>query len=252
MFIPIGDDNRDRHLTPFVNYILLAANILVFVFLQDMASNELFVYTYSTVPAEILTGQDLSGTHGFRNPLTGEIEYITFGKNDWPVYTTLFTSMFMHGGWAHLLGNMLYLWICGDNIENDLGHFRYLVFYLLCGLLAGLSHVFSTYFFGQNIYIPSLGASGAISGVLGGYLMMHPTRKMHVWILLGVVSVPALIVVGLWFVFQIINGMGALGGQEGGGVAYAAHIGGFIAGFILVRLFANKNRRLIQERKAAW
>ena len=252
MFIPIGDDNRDRHLTPIVNYILIAANFLVFIFLQDMASNELFVYTYSVVPAEILTGQDLAGTHGFRNPLNGEIEYITFGKNDWPVYITLFTSMFMHGGWAHLLGNMLYLWICGDNIENDLGHLRYLIFYLLCGLLAGLSHVFSTQFFGQNIYIPSLGASGAISGVLGGYLMMHPGRRMHVWILLGVVSVPALIVVGLWFVFQIINGMGTLGGQEGGGIAYAAHIGGFIAGFILVRLFAIKNRRSVQERKAAW
>ena len=161
--------------------------------------------------------------------------------------------MFMHGGWAHLLGNMLYLYICGDNIENDMGHLRYFLFYLLCGVIACLSHVFSTYFFDQDPYIPSLGASGAsISGVLGGYLMMHPSRKMHVWILLGVVSVPALIVVGLWFVFQVINGMGALGGQEGGGIAYAAHIGGFIAGFILVRFFAKKNMGSVKERKSAW
>src|SRR5215218_75296 len=145
MFIPIGDDNRDRHLTPVVNYLLIIVNILVFVFLQDMARNELFVYTYSTVPAEILTGNDIAGTHGFRNPITGVLEYVTFGRNDLPVYTTLFTSMFMHGGWAHLLGNMLYLWICGDNIENDMGHLRYLLFYLLCGIIAGLSHVFSTY-----------------------------------------------------------------------------------------------------------
>ena len=252
MLLPIGDDNRDRHITPFVNYILIAVNFLVFIFLQDYARDEQFIYTYSTLPIEILTGDDFSGPKGFRNPLTGEIEYITLGQSDLPVYATLLTSMFMHGGWAHLLGNMLYLWICGDNLENDMGHLKYLFFYLLCGVLAGLSHVFSTYYFDQNLYIPSLGASGAISGVLGGYLMMHPSRRMHVWILLGIVSLPAIIVVGLWFVFQIVNGMGVLGGQEGGGIAYAAHIGGFIAGFLLVRLFANKRKALVQERKSAW
>lgn len=252
MLLPIGDDNKDRHLTPIVNYILIAVNVLVFVFLQDYAQNELFIYTYSTVPAEIITGNDYAGPRGFPNPMTGEMEYITLGRSDLPVYATLVTSMFMHGGWAHLLGNMLYLWICGDNLENDMGHGKYLLFYLLCGILASLTHVFSTYYFGQNLYIPSLGASGAISGVLGGYLMMHPKRKMHVWILFGIVTIPALIVVGLWFVFQIINGMGTLGGREGGGIAYAAHIGGFVAGFVLVRLFANKRRILVEERKSAW
>lgn len=252
MLLPVGDDNRDRHLTPIVNYILIAVNVLVFIFLQDYATNEQFIYTYSVVPAEIISGNDYAGIRGFQNPMNGEMEYITLGRSDLPVYATLLTSMFMHGGWAHLLGNMLYLYICGDNIENDMGHLKYLGFYLLCGLLAGLSHVFSTYYFGQNLFIPSLGASGAIAGVLGGYIMMHPGRRMHVWILFTIVSIPALIVVGLWFVFQVINGMGTLGGQEGGGVAYAAHIGGFIAGFILVRLFANKRKVLIEERKAAW
>ena len=159
----------------------------------------------------------------------------------------------MHGGLAHLFGNMLYLWICGDNLENDMGHFNYLLFYLLCGVLAGLCHVFSTQYFGQNLYVPSLGASGAISGVLGGYILLHPTRRIHMWILLGVISLPAFIVVGLWFVFQVINGMGVLGGDEGGGIAYAAHIGGFIAGLILAKLFINKRRPvLVQKRKSFW
>ena len=253
MFIPVGDDNRDRKITPLVNYLLLIVNILVFIFLQDYARDEQFVYTYSTVPLEILTGTDIAGSHGFENPITGEISYITLGKSDMPVYFTLLTSMFMHGGWAHLLGNMLYLWICGDNIENDLGHLRYLIFYLLCGIIAALSHVFSTYYLGQNLYIPSLGASGAISGVLGGYLLMHPRRKMHVWIFFGIVSLPAIIVVGLWFVFQIVNSMGSLGGQEGSGVAYAAHIGGFIAGLVLVKMFAQKRKPvLVEKRESFW
>jgi len=237
MIIPIGDDNRDRHITPVVNYILIAINLLVFVFLQDMARDEAFVYTYSTVPAEILSGRDIAGTFGFQNPISGEMHYITLGRSDLPVYSTLLTSMFMHGGWAHLLGNMMFLWIFGDNIENDLGHKNYLIFYLLAGLLASLAHVFSTNLLGQNLLIPSLGASGAISGVLGAYLIKHPTRSVHIWFLLGIFSVPAIIAVGLWFVFQVINGLGTLGGQEGGGVAYAAHIGGFIAGLLIVNFF---------------
>lgn len=248
MLLPIGDDNSDRKLTPIVNYLLIAVNVLVFVFLQTDAS---FSYTYATVPAEILSGHDIAGRFAFTNPITGNLEYIFLGKSDLPVYATLITSMFMHGGWGHLLGNMLYLWICGDNIENDMGHGKYLVFYLLCGVIAGLAHVFSTYYFGQNLYIPSLGASGAISGVLGGYILMHPRRRMRVWFFLGIISLPAIIVVGLWFVFQLINGAGALGGQEAGGVAYAAHIGGFIAGLILVKLFVGK-RPLAEKRKISW
>lgn len=160
----------------------------------------------------------------------------------------------MHGGLAHLGGNLLFLWVFGDNIEDEMGHGRYFVFYLLCGVLAGLAHVFTSAYLGQSVFIPSLGASGAISGVLGAYMLQHPTRAVHVWIFFFIVAVPAFLAVGIWFVFQLINGMGMLGGEESaGGVAYAAHIGGFIAGLLLVKLFVRpKKLRLIQERKPRW
>jgi membrane associated rhomboid family serine protease len=160
--------------------------------------------------------------------------------------------MFMHGGIAHILGNMMYLLIFGDNLENSMGHRNYLIFYLLCGILAGLSHVFSTAYFNQNPLIPSLGASGAISGVLGGYMIMYPTRSVHVWILFGIFSVPAIIVVGLWFAFQVINGLGTLGGTEAGGIAYAAHIGGFIAGLLLVKIFERRQQFIPTQRRSVW
>jgi membrane associated rhomboid family serine protease len=238
MIIPIGDDNRDRHLTPVVNYIFIALNIIVFIFLQGMGGDNAFTYAYSTVPAEILSGSDIiTESRIIDHPVYGRYIQPGLGQTDISVYLTLLTSMFMHGGWAHLLGNMMFLWIFGDNIENDLGHRNYFIFYLLSGVLAGLAHVFTTTLLGQNELIPSLGASGAISGVLGAYLIMHPRRSVHVWFLLGIFTVPAIIAVGLWFVFQIVNGLGALGGQEAGGVAYAAHIGGFIAGLIIVNFF---------------
>jgi len=166
-----------------------------------------------------------------------------------PVLLTLVTSMFMHGGIAHLLGNMLFLWIFGDNIENSLGHLKYLLFYLLCGILAGLSHVFTSLILGQNLLIPCMGASGAISAVLAGYMLLFPTRGVHVWMFFFfVITIPAFVVVGLWFVFQVMNGLGTLGGEEAGGVAYAAHIGGFVFGLFLIRRFMKKARR----RKTWW
>ena len=249
MLFPVGDDNRDRHLTPVVNYVLLALNIIVFIFFQDMGRNLGFTFSYSTVPAEILSGEDIvTPTEAYENPYTGQVEHRPgLGVTGVPVYLTLITSMFMHGGFAHLFGNMLYLWIFGDNIENALGHKRYLLFYLLCGIIASLAHVFSSAYFGNNLDIPSLGASGAISGVLGGYMLLFPSRSVHVWFLWGIMSVPAIIVVGLWFVFQVINGMGALGGEEAGGVAYAAHIGGFIAGLVLVNFFVKRSVRRRKE-----
>ena len=254
MLLPIGDDNRDRHLTPVVNYLLIISNILVFVFWQDLGSNLDFTFSYSAVPGEILTGHDIvTEAKYYVNPYTGEREIQPgLGITSIPVYLTLISSMFMHGGLAHIAGNMLFLWIFGDNLENDMGHGNYLIFYLLCGIIAGLAHVMSTAFFGQSLITPSLGASGAISGVMGGYMLQHPTRRVHVWFLLGIMSVPAIIAVGLWFVFQVINGMGALGGEEAGGVAYAAHIGGFIAGFILVKLFVKRRPVLQDKRKAIW
>jgi membrane associated rhomboid family serine protease len=225
--LPIGDDNTDRRFAPMVNYVLIAINILVFVFLQGMGGNEKFTYAFSTVPAEILTGKDLS---------VGVLE-----PTPVPVYLTLITSMFMHGGWAHLLGNMLFLWVFGDNIENRIGHARYLIFYLVCGIIASLSHVFIS---GSSSIIPSLGASGAISGVLGGYMLLFPSRRVKVVMGRGVSEVPAFVALGIWIVFQVISGLGMLGGdQTGGGVAYAAHIGGFIAGLALIKLFDARGRR---------
>lgn len=221
---PVGDDNSDRTITPVINYLLIAINVLVFVFFQEMGSDEAVIASFSTVPREIITGKDLT---------TGML-----GPTPVPVYFTLFTSMFMHGGWAHLLGNMLYLWIFGDNLENKMGHTRYLVFYLLCGLVASLAHVFVSHFLGRDMLIPSLGASGAISGVLGGYMLIFPKNRVRVLLLRSIVHVPAIVALGFWILLQVISGMGMLGGEEtGGGVAYAAHIGGFIAGLLLVNFF---------------
>lgn len=219
--LPIGDDDSDRRSAPLINYLLIAINVLVFVFLQGMGGNEKFTYAFSTVPAEILTGKDISAGILEPTPI--------------PVYFTLITSMFMHGGWAHLLGNMLFLWVFGDNIENRIGHIRYLIFYLVCGIIASLSHVFVS---GSDSLVPSLGASGAISGVLGGYLLLFPSRRVRVIMGRGITTVPAFVALGIWIVFQVISQMGVLGGdQGGGGVAYAAHIGGFIAGLVLIKLF---------------
>jgi len=224
---PLGDDNSDRTITPVVNYLLIAINALVFVFFQKMGSDEAVIASFSTVPGEIISGKDLT---------TGML-----GPTPVPVYFTLISSMFMHGGWAHLLGNMLYLWIFGDNLEIKMGHTRYLVFYLLCGLLASLAHVFVSHFLDRDMLIPSLGASGAISGVLGGYMLIFPKNRVRVLLLRSIVPVPAIVALGFWILLQVISGMGMLGGEEtGGGVAYAAHIGGFIAGLLLVKFFIQR------------
>src|SRR2546423_9538594 len=240
--IPIGDDNSDRTITPYVNYLLIAANVFVFVFFQQFGQNLDFTYSYSTVPGEILTGKDIV-THAriITDPISGEqFRLPGLGVTDIPVWLTLITSMFMHGGIAHLAGNMLYLWVFGDNIENRLGHLRYLFFYLLVGIIAGLSHVFAEAWLGHNMLIPSLGASGAISGVLGAYILLYPGRRVNVFFGFLVLAVPAIVVLGLWIVFQVLNGMGTLGGHVAGSVAYAAHVGGFLAGLLLVKFFAPK------------
>ncbi len=237
--IPIGDDNRDRTITPYVNYILIAINVLVFVLFQGAGSNQSFTYAFATVPAEIVTGKDVvTSDQIVRDPASGQ-QFVLPGLQPTPisVYITLLTAMFMHGGWAHLGGNMLYLWIFGDNIEDRLGHGRYLLFYLLAGLLASLAHVFASVLIGDNLQIPSLGASGAIAGVLGGYLVLFPRRRITVLVLRIVTQVNAFIAVGLWFVFQLVGGLGTLSGSSNG-VAYAAHIGGFLAGVVLIKLFA--------------
>jgi len=234
---PISDDNSDRHLTPYVNYVFIAINAFVFIFLQGMGSNLYFTYAFSTVPAEVLSGVDLVTEGEIVRFPSGELVQMP-GLQPTPIHPwlTMISSMFMHGGWGHLLGNMLFLWIFGDNIENRLGHRRYLVFYLLCGILASLSHVFASSALGQALEIPSLGASGAISGVMGGYLILFPKRRVNVLLLRFIIAVPAIVALGFWIIFQVISGMGTLGGQSDG-VAYAAHIGGFIAGMLVIKLF---------------
>ena len=241
MIFPIGDDNSDRRIRPVATYFLIAVNVFVFVFLQGLGSNDRFTYAFSTVPEEIVTGGDVV-TEGdvVQDPLTGEAVRLP-GLEHTPisVYITLLTSMFMHGGFAHILGNMLYLWIFGDNIEDFLGHTRFLIFYLTTGLVASLAHVFTTTLLGGNMLVPSLGASGAISGVLGGYLLLFPRKRVRVIMFQFLQDVPAFVAIGIWFVFQLINGLGMLGaGSQQGGVAYAAHIGGFLAGVLLVKPFA--------------
>lgn len=250
MVFPLYDDNTDRRIIPYVNYALIALNIFVFVVLQKLGSDTEFTYAFSTVPAEILSGTDIeTQARVVQHPVTGQ-EVLIPGLGDTPgsVYLTLFTSMFMHGGIAHIAGNMLFLWIFGDNIEDRLGHIKYLMFYLVCGLLASLAHVFTTAAFASQqsgMLVPSLGASGAISGVLGGYILLHPSRRVTVILFRFLTQVPAYVAIGLWFLFQLVSGLGMLGGgSQQGGVAYAAHIGGFIAGLVLIKVFdiGHRNR----------
>jgi membrane associated rhomboid family serine protease len=236
MVFPIGDDNRDRRTFPVVTVVLIALNVAVFVLLQGMGTNDAFTLAYSTVPAEITSGKDLVTEDRMVQVTTveGPQEVLVPGlkRTPIPVYFTLLTAVFMHGGIAHLLGNMWFLWIFGDNVEDDLGHGRYVAFYLLCGLLASLAHVLLNF----SSTIPSLGASGAISGVMGAYLLLHPHRTVTVLLFRVITQVPGYVAVGLWFVFQVISGLGMLGGMSGG-VAYGAHIGGFIAGAALAKPF---------------
>ncbi len=228
---PIGDDNSDRRIQPLVNYGIIGINILVFLLLQQLGNNDTFTYAFSLVPKEITTGVDLTGIQVIRDSLghTAEIQHYA---TPLPVYFNFLSSMFMHGGIAHIFGNMLFLFIFGDNLENLLGHLRYAVFYLLCGFAAAAAQVAMD----PSSIIPMLGASGAISGVLGGYLLVFPKRQVRAIIFNFVTTVPAFVAIGIWIVYQIV--LGYLSPSGGGGVAYSAHIGGFIAGLALVKIFA--------------
>ena len=251
MLFPIGDEpSRERSSPPVVNYLLILINVLVFVFLQGFGSNEKFTYAFSAVPAEIKTGRDIvTRDRILVQPFTGQrMEMPGLQPTPIPVYLTLITSMFMHGGFAHIFFNMLFLLIFGDNIEDRIGHFRYLIFYLVCGVLAGLAHVLVTALLAggdeASLLVPSLGASGAISGVLGAYILLFPTKRVIVLLGFFAMPMPAFMAIGLWFVLQLINGLGVLGsGSQKGGVAYAAHIGGFIAGLVLIKIFEIGRRR---------
>lgn len=220
--IPIGDDDSDHTLTPWINYLLVAINIAVFVWLQGMGTNEDFTLSYAVVPEEILSGRD--------------VIYDGLGVSPQPLYITLITSIFLHGSWMHLLGNMLFLWIYGDNLENRLGHFRFLLYYLLCGMVASLAHILYTWLIGKQLLIPSLGASGAIAGIMGGYMLLYPGNRVSVLFIFGVIRLPAFITLGIWILMQLFNGYQSLW-SDAGGVAYLAHIGGFFVGMLIVKLF---------------
>ena len=200
---PIGDDNSDRRSQPVVTYALIAFNVLFF--LVELVGGDNFIQAWSFVPVRFLA-----------NP-AGD-------------FVTIFTSMFMHAGWVHIGGNMLYLWIFGDNVEDRFGHLRFLAFYLVCGIAA----TFAQLAFSLGSDIPNLGASGAIAGVLGAYLLLFPNHRVTVIAGYGVTQMSALVVIGLWFVLQLFSGVGSLGAaSDTGGVAFMAHIGGFITGVVL-------------------
>ncbi|HQX55573.1 MAG TPA: rhomboid family intramembrane serine protease [Pyrinomonadaceae bacterium] len=228
---PIGDDNSDRRIQPVVNYGFIAVNILVFLLLQQLGGNEAFTYAFSLVPKEITTGVDLNGIQILRDSLgrTAEIHHYA---SPLPVYFNFLSSMFMHGDIMHIFGNMMFLFIFGDNLENLLGHIRYVVFYLVCGIAAASAQILM----GPDSIIPMLGASGAISGVLGGYLLLFPNKPVKAIIFNFLTTVPAYVALGIWIVYQLV--IGYLTPSGGGGVAYAAHIGGFVAGLVLIKVFA--------------
>lgn len=228
---PIGDDNSDRTITPIVNYAFIGINILVFLLLQQLGSNDAFSYAFSLVPKEVTTGVDLTGIQVVRDSFgnTGDIPHY---DTPLPVYFNFLSSMFMHGGIMHIFGNMLFLWIFGDNLENLLGHIRYAAFYLVCGFAAAFAQIFMD----SDSVIPMLGASGAISGVLAGYVLLFPQRQVRAIIFNFLTTVPAFVAIGIWIVYQLV--LGYLTPAGTGGVAYAAHIGGFVAGLVLIKVFA--------------
>jgi membrane associated rhomboid family serine protease len=218
--IPIRDEIPTRE-TPVVNYLLITVNVLVFLYMLFLPESamEAFVNKYAMIPSHFADGVDL-----------GDI-------------LTFFTSMFMHAGLAHIGGNMIYLWIFGDNVEDRLGHIPYLVFYLAGGVVADLTHLATNW--GSDL--PTVGASGAIAAVLGAYLVFYPASRIATWIPLGffykLTLVPAGVVLGLWFIYQLFEGVAALGGADVGGVAVWAHIGGFIFGVIVAALAAPRETR---------
>jgi len=228
MVLPLRDDDTDRRIVPIVTYALIAANIVVW--LIELRLGEKFINGFSTVPFEITHNTDLVGLQTIH--AGGQSIPIQLYSGPTPIYLTLLSSMFMHASWLHIGGNMLYLWIFGDNIEDRVGSVKFLLFYLLCGLAADAADIV----FKPDSIIPSLGASGAIAGVLGAYLVLFPKRKVKVLVARRVVDMPAFIVLGLWIVLQVVSQISIVGGQTGG-VAYMAHIGGFVAGVALIFLF---------------
>ena len=229
---PISDDNP-RRITPYVTWSLIGACVLVFLWQVSLGQQggERAVFEFGMIPARLFGYADISPS----------LEVI-------PAWATMLTSMFMHGGWLHLGLNMLFLWIFGDNVEESMGHVRYLIFYVACGIAAALAQALIN----PGSTIPMIGASGAISGVLGAYVLLHPRATVRVLIILGIfvtmAHLPAMIVLGIWFATQILSGALTPVGQPG--VAFWAHIGGFVAGMVLVPLFKKRDVALFQPARS--
>jgi len=228
---PLRDDNP-HFLTPFVTYAIIATNVLAWVLAQGMGTEPALsrsVCLLGLTPGELLNSLP-TGTQ------------VQVGPGSWCVMTdasrpyTLLTSMFMHGGWMHIIGNMWFMWIFGNNVEDSMGHLRFAVFYLLCGLAAALGQTIA----GPDSGIPMVGASGAIGGVMGAYIVLYPRVHVHMLVFLGffvtVIAVPAIFMLGYWFLMQLLGGFGSIGGG-GGGTAFWAHVGGFVAGAVLISFF---------------
>ena len=226
--LPISDENERGQGPAFVSLALIAINVVVFLVLQGAGATTEgadFTYGYSAVPYEITNNVDLTEPEVVT--VDGQSLEVPQEPGPNPIWLTLLTSMFMHGGWLHLAGNMLFLWIFGDNVEHRIGHLPFLVFYLVVGVIASFAQILLR----ADSVIPTLGASGAISGVLGAYLVLFPANRVLVILLRFPIWVPAIVVIGLWIVFQVLSGLASLS-AEGGGVAYMAHIGGFAAGVL--------------------
>jgi membrane associated rhomboid family serine protease len=223
--IPLRDINRSRT-TPYVTWAIIALNVLVFLYQLTLGPRGTmrFYLQYGVIPYELTHGVDLPPPAGVQ-----------------PLYLTVLTAMFIHGGLLHLAGNMVYLWVFGDNVEDRMGHLRFLIFYFLCGIAATAAQVLVN----PNSRVPNIGASGAIAGVLGAYLVLFPAAQIETlafWgFFIGIVRIPALVLLGYWILIQFVSGIVTLGmPQTGGGVAWFAHIGGFIAGMALVKIFARR------------
>ncbi len=206
---PLGDDDSQRRTTPVVTFVLIALNVLFF--LVELSGGDQFIEQWAFVPARFS-----------QHPGEGAV--------------TIFTAMFMHGSWLHLFGNMLFLWIFGDNVEDRFGHINFLIFYLLAGIAA----TFAQYSVAPGSAVPNVGASGAIAGVLGAYIFMFPQARVNVLVGRQLVAMPAFIVLGAWIALQLISGVGTIGNADVGGVAYMAHIGGFIAGIAMTFIFRGR------------
>jgi membrane associated rhomboid family serine protease len=217
LFLPLKDENPASSF-PFMTIGLILVNSLIFFhqISMDMAESQRFIYAWGAIPYQIIHGEGLYN----HSPLI-------------PIRLTIFSSMFLHGGFFHLFGNMLYLWIFGNNIEDVLGHFRFLVFYLLCGLVAAMTQVFSV----PDSTVPMIGASGAVAGILGAYLLLFPHARiltlMFIFFFIRLIYLPAVIILGFWFFIQLLS----ISARAESNVAFFAHIGGFVVGLILVKAF---------------